>query len=167
MKEDTKMNYAGIDLGMAYTAIVIIDKDKKMVDKYHFGVKVNDSLKGATHAHPAVRYSLYAKYLSEYIEKNKDKIDAVVIERPFGNTAGHAYKLYELFGVYLVTLTKYFPSINIHILVPTAIKKYFCKDGSANKDMMVSEAKKRGYKVRHHHDADALAMALMGSDGKA
>jgi len=77
------------------------------------------------------------------------------VRRHAATDAAHVY------GGLMATLTKWCEAEGIPYQgVPVAtIKKFWAKSGNAKKDLMVAEAKKRGYKnVDDDNEADALAL---------
>lgn len=157
--------HTGIDPGLAVTAIVTLDHDGTVLFKEHFGGNYNNKFKYSTHQFPAARYRLYHDEIIKYFESNSIT-GTVVLEDAISRVYGNGRKLIELKGVYLVALSQVAPAHKIFTPSPTAIKKSFVGYGSASKDDMIKECKKRGILPRHDHEADAIGMAFMSIEGK-
>lgn len=152
----------GIDLGLKATSIVTINDKGKVIKKVSFGYKFSSDFK-ITDKFPIKRYGAYAKVLRDYCETTA--IGTVIMEDPAGRTYGHALKLWELKGCYITVLKDYVDDDKFFTPKPTKLKKCFTDNGAADKVDMIKECNRRGYKPAHDHEADAIALALMGLEG--
>ena len=154
----------GIDLGLDTTSLYTIDEDGNEIARSSFGTKVTPSLKLAVRYPQSVRHMMYYNYFSDYFKSN-NITGTVVMEDPKGNFMGNAIKIAEMKGYYCVFLAQHFEHSKIYLLPAVTIKKAFTGKGNASKDDIVSECEKRGYNPSHHHEADAISMALIAKDG--
>jgi Holliday junction resolvasome RuvABC endonuclease subunit len=156
--------HTGIDPGLKVTSIVTLDGNGEIIFRHYFGSHTNADLDRAVSAPLSVRYSMYRDRLREYFVMHSIT-GTVVIEDPAGKLLGHARRLLELYGVYLVTLNDLVMPTKIYMPKPSEVKKFFTKEGAATKDDMIDECKKRGVIPKHDHEADAYAMANMSYEG--
>ena len=157
--------HTGIDLGIKETAINTLDNNGKIVFHTQFGKEHQRIFKDTQVKHSATRMRLYHDHFHEYF-KNNTITGTVVMEKPFGKFMGSAYLLHELNGIYLVALSFYFEQYKIFTPTSTQIKKFLTGHGAASKEMMVESCKKKGFQPKTHHEADAIAQALMSYEGE-
>lgn len=156
--------HTGIDLGLNVTAVVSLDDNGKVLHKAHFGSVHNDPFKHAIKAPEAERFTLYYHKLMDYLVTN-NITGTVVMEQPMGALVGNGKKILTLQGAYLVVLGQLFNTNKVFQPKATAIKKAFTGNGTASKEDMIEECKKRGIYPQHHHEADAVGMAFMSIEG--
>lgn len=149
------MNVLALDLatacGIAFGDINAKLKPKYRTDNYH-----NKDFDGA-----GARYVNFYAAISVLVEYHS--IDLVVYEgvrSHTGTTAAHIY------GGWLATLQILCEN---HGIPYTAfgvgeIKKFWTGKGSAGKDAMIAEARKRGLDPKDDNQADALAIWYMAQD---
>jgi crossover junction endodeoxyribonuclease RuvC len=89
------------------------------------------------------------------IVKNYDK---VIVERPNSHMPGfHAVRVaFGMYGVLQAVCGGW--QKEIIPVSATEIKKFWTKDGRADKEAMVSHAIMRGYQPKDHNEADAIAI---------
>ncbi len=148
----------GIDPGLKTTALITLNSNNEIIQKYEFGTEINLKFKRAVKLHPAERYQLYYKEIEHYIKRYKI-VGTVIMEQPLGKLYGNGKKISHLYAIYLVCLSFYFESHKIFIPTPTELKKSFTGDGSASKEAMIAQCKMVGFYPSSHHSADAYACA--------
>lgn len=156
--------HTGIDMGLKCTAVVSMNNDGVILHKVSFGSDNCKELKEMIKGHPADRYHLYSAYLSKYFIRN-NITGTVVMENPMGRMIGHGRKVVELKGVYLLTLSRLMQSHLLFMPTPTEIKQFWTGSGRANKEKMLKHCRLQGYKPKHDHEGDAIAMARMSLEG--
>ena len=99
-----------------------------------------------------MRYLKFEKWLGEMPKPSQVVFEEV--RRHRGTDAAHVY------GGLLAVLTKWCEANSIPYQgVPVGtIKKSFTGNGNAGKNLMITEAKKRGYKPADDNEADALGL---------
>lgn len=95
-----------------------------------------------------------------YIRHHKP--DVVIYERPFARGLHATRSLWGMAGVVeAVTTLEKLPVLD---QVPSKIKKWATGKGTADKDAMIAEAKRRGHNVADDHQADAVLLGLYALD---
>lgn len=99
-----------------------------------------------------MRYLKFEKWLSEM--PRPDQVIFEEVRRHRGTDAAHVY------GGLMAVVTKWCENQQIpYAAVPVGtIKKSWTGNGSANKNKMIDEAKKRGFNPTDDNEADALAL---------
>lgn len=105
--------------------------------------------------HPGQRWLDFRSWLNRTLDAQQVHVIAYEdVRRHLGTDAAHAY------GAFLAVLQMAAASQNIE-LIPVAvgtIKKHWTGSGSAKKDAMIAEAKRRGFTPDTDNAADALAV---------
>ena len=85
------------------------------------------------------------------------KPDTLIIEAPLaGKSVAVTRILFGLFVIGQVLAAKH--GIRFLEIYPSSLKKFFTGDGRAQKDDMIAECLRRGFKITNHNCADAFAL---------
>ena len=139
----------GLDLSIANTGVVIMNKDKEII--------FLDSVTTPSKQPMGVRLHIIREYFKELIEKYPPKV--VCIERGFTRFNNVTQILFRVHGV----INELFYEYKQIYYAPTSIKKKLTGNGKAKKKQVL-DAVKELYKdidIKNYDEADAIGIALM------
>ena len=107
-----------------------------------------------------MQYIKFKKWLHEQLP-----LDLIVFEAVMAHDARAVHAQHK-YGGLLATLQTFGDEYNVPYSGEgvSTIKKYWTGKGSASKEMMIKECRKRGLNPKNDNEADALALLQMGSD---
>ena len=143
------MNFLGIDASLRASGITL-----KSTDPQYKLIKPPSKLKGGDRL-------AYIYNQTENLIKDIN-VDLAVMEGPAYGAITKAFSMGEVYGIYKLICSM--QNIQLIIVPPLQIKKYFTGDGSAGKKRMVNRANTLGYVGTSDDIADSMACSFLAKD---
>lgn len=145
------VNFLGLDLSVANTGVVVINRDTKILHQ--------DVIKTKPKSDIEMRIAVIHTQVAEVV--NAFAPDFIYIEELAHGARGDA--ILELAGVnYFVRTRFYQAGIRYKMIAPGTLKKFITGKGNAKKELMLKEVYKRwGADFNDNNECDAYCLARM------
>jgi Holliday junction resolvasome RuvABC endonuclease subunit len=143
------MGVLGLDISLRSPGFAILDSETEAL---HISSLDCSELRGPE------RWECVLSHIKDLIDSHI--VEIVCFENYGFSSFGQIAYVAEMIGVLKHLLYK--RKISWGAVAPSSLKKYFTQSGTASKYQMLSEAQRRGFKVKNNDEADAVALASYG-----
>lgn len=154
------MLYAGLDISLTCTGLVILDIQGAVVSRQLIESKPE---KGANPIKRllGIRDRIHNELGAAESRLSEDVVSVCIEGYAFSKNAGMMFDRAELVG--LVKAKLYLDATPMHIVGPMVLKKFTTGKGNAEKSLMLQQILKRwGFEARDDNEGDAYALAQVG-----